>query len=160
MDNEVSAALNMTMTSMNIKYQLVPPSNHRPNNAEKAITTLKNHFIVGLCSVDEYFHIQIWGGLLLQSTISLNFLRQSITLPHLSAYTQICGGFNYNLKPLAPPGTRVVIHNRPNDCTSWAPPGEDGWYIRPEMEHYRFHKAYTPKTIVDRISDTVEFPPK
>ena len=33
MYNESSAALNMTMTSMKIKYQLVPPSNHRVNNA-------------------------------------------------------------------------------------------------------------------------------
>ena len=35
MDNEASTALNMTMTTMNIKYQLVPPSNHRANNAER-----------------------------------------------------------------------------------------------------------------------------
>ena len=41
------------MKSMNIKYQLVPPSNHRANNAERAIQTFKNHFIAGLCSVDK-----------------------------------------------------------------------------------------------------------
>ena len=34
MDNEASTALNMTMITMNIKYQLVPPSNHIANNAE------------------------------------------------------------------------------------------------------------------------------
>ena len=28
------------------------------------------------------------------------------------------------------------------------------------MEHYRFHKAYLPKTRAERISDTVDFPPK
>ena len=28
------------------------------------------------------------------------------------------------------------------------------------MEHYRFHKAYTLMTREDRISDTVESPPK
>ena len=33
MDNEAYKALNMKMTSMNIKYQLVPPSNHIANNA-------------------------------------------------------------------------------------------------------------------------------
>ena len=33
MDNEASTALNMTMTTMNTKYQLVPLSNHRVNNA-------------------------------------------------------------------------------------------------------------------------------
>ena len=34
MDNEASTALKLTMTTMNIKYQLVPPSNHRENNEE------------------------------------------------------------------------------------------------------------------------------
>ena len=28
------------------------------------------------------------------------------------------------------------------------------------MEHYRCHKAYIPKTRAERISDTVEYPPK
>ena len=28
------------------------------------------------------------------------------------------------------------------------------------MEHYRFHKAYIPKTRAERISDTAEFSPK
>ena len=35
MNNEASTALNMTMTTMNIKYQLVPPSNHRANNTDR-----------------------------------------------------------------------------------------------------------------------------
>ena len=53
MDNEVSTALKITMIYMNIKYQLVPPSNHRANNAERLIQTFNNHFIAGLCSVDK-----------------------------------------------------------------------------------------------------------
>ena len=52
------------------------------------------------------------------------------------------------------------MHNIPNDGSSWAPHGEYGCYIGPEMEHYRFHKSYTPKTRAERISGTVEFHPK
>ena len=37
MDNEASTALKMTMTSMNTEYQLVPPDNHKANNAEIAM---------------------------------------------------------------------------------------------------------------------------
>ena len=76
MDNESSTALNMTMTSMNIKYQFVPPSDHRANNAERAIQTFKKHFISVLCSVDKDFHIQLWDRILQKSSISLNLLRQ------------------------------------------------------------------------------------
>ena len=45
-ENETSTDLKMTMTSINIKYQLVPPGNHRENNAERVIQTFKNHFIL------------------------------------------------------------------------------------------------------------------
>ena len=57
MYNEVSTALNITITSINIKYQLVPPSNHRKNNSEISIQKFKHHFISGMCSVDKYFHL-------------------------------------------------------------------------------------------------------
>ena len=59
MDNEASTTLKTTMTSMNIKYQLVPTSNHRENNVERAIQTFKNHFTAVLCSVDKDFHLQL-----------------------------------------------------------------------------------------------------
>ena len=91
MYNKASNALNLIMTTMNIKYQLVPPRNHRANNAERAIQKFKNHFIVGLCIVDKYFHIKLWDRILQQETISLNLLRQSRTLPYISAYTHIFG---------------------------------------------------------------------
>ena len=57
MDNEASNALKLTITTMNIKYQLVPPSNHLANNVEKTIQTFKNHFIAGLCRVEKTFFI-------------------------------------------------------------------------------------------------------
>ena len=53
MDNEASAPLEITMTSMNIKYQIVPPSNHRANNVDRAIKIFKNNSIAGLCSVEK-----------------------------------------------------------------------------------------------------------
>ena len=59
MDNETSTALKLTMAYMNIKYQLVPPINHRANNAERAVQTFKNYSISGLCSIDKYFHLQL-----------------------------------------------------------------------------------------------------
>ena len=86
MDNEASAALNMTMTSMNITYQLVPPSNHKANNAERAIQNFKNPFISGLCSIDKDFQLKLWDIILQQETIILNLIRQSRTICHLSAY--------------------------------------------------------------------------
>ena len=83
MDNGASTALKMTMTSMNIKYQLVPPRNHRAKNAEIAIQTFKNHFIAGMCSVEKDFQMELWGRLLQQEIISINTIIKSRTLPHI-----------------------------------------------------------------------------
>ena len=52
-ENEAYTALNMKTISMNIKYQLVPPSNHIASNEERTIQTFKNHFISGLFSVEK-----------------------------------------------------------------------------------------------------------
>ena len=41
MDNEASTTFKLAMITMDIKYQLVPPSNHKANNAEKAIQMFK-----------------------------------------------------------------------------------------------------------------------
>ena len=95
---------------MDIEYQLVPPSNHRENNANRDIHTSKKNFIMGLYSVDKDSHFQMWDRLPEQAKISLNFLRQSIIIPHLSAYTHIFGKFDYN--PL------TVIPTRDNNSNS------------------------------------------
>ena len=91
MENKASTALKRTMTTMNIKYQVVPPSNHREKNTDRSIQKFKNHFVAGLCSVDKDFHLQLWDRLLQQTAISINLLMQSITLPHISAYTHTFG---------------------------------------------------------------------
>ena len=113
-----------------------------------------------LCSLDKTNHLQLWYRLLQQATISLNLIKKSITISHLSSYTHIFEEFDYNCTPLAPPGTRVVIHKRPNDRASWASHGEDGWYIGKSIEHYICHTSYINKTRAESIPDTVEFSPK
>ena len=59
MDNEAYTVFNITMTSMKIKYKLVPSSNYRSNNADRKIQKFKNHFIAVLCSIDKGFHLQL-----------------------------------------------------------------------------------------------------
>ena len=126
-ENEASIALTKSMATMNIKYQLVPPINNIANNAEREINNFNNHFIEGLCSVDADFRLQLWIRMIPQTRIILNLLQQSRLNSHLSEYTHIYGYFDFNHTPLALPCTRVVIHNRPKDISSWAPHGESGW---------------------------------
>jgi hypothetical protein len=79
------------------------------------------------------------------------------------AHAQLHGIFDYNktpLAPLAPPGTKVIIHKKPDHRGSWSPHGLNGWYVGPAMEHYRAHQVYCSTTGHEQISDTVEFFPK
>jgi hypothetical protein len=159
LDNEASKALKTYLHDQQIEFQLVPPHVHRRNAAERAIRTFKNHFIAGLCSTDKLFPMHLWDRLIDQATITLNLLRTSRINPRLSAYAQLYGAFDFNSTPMAPPGTRVLAHEKPEQRTTWAPHSIDGWYVGPAMQHYRCYRIHTSKTQSERICDTVEFFP-
>jgi hypothetical protein len=159
MDNECSDLVKDFMRSKNIDFQLVPPDTHRRNAAERAIRTFKNHFIAGLCSTDPGFPIHLWDRLLPQATLSLNLLRGSRINPKLSAYSQLWGPYDFNRTPIAPPGCKVLIHEKPHNRGTWAPHASEGWYLGPALEAYRCFTVYSTDTRHARTADTVQFLP-
>ena len=159
LDNEASTILKEFLTAENVEYQLVPPHIHRHNSAERAIQTFKNHFIAGLASTDPNFPLSNWCRLLPQAELTLNLLRPSRLNPKLSAYAQLEGAFDFNRTPLAPPGTRVIVHEKPTQWRTWAPHGIDGWYIGPALDHYQCYRVWIPSTHAERIADTLQFFP-
>jgi hypothetical protein len=154
LDNECSAILKEYMTAQDVEYQLVPPGVHRRNAAERAIRTFKNHFIAGLCSVDKDFPLHLWDRLLPQALLSLNLLRGSRLNPKLSAHAQMFGNFDYNRTPIAPPGVRVIVHEKPEKRSTWAPHGVDGWYVGPALESHRCYTIWIEETRAIRVCDT------
>ena len=159
MDNEASDILKDYIQSEKIDFQLVPPHNHRRNLAERAIQTFKDHFITILCSVNPDFPMHLWCKLLPQAELTLNLLRTSRINPKLSAYAQMHGQFDFNRTPLAIPGTKVIVHEKPSQRQSWGNRGVDGWYLGPAMEHYRCWNCYITETGAERSADVVEFFP-
>ena len=137
LDNDCPKVLQQFMTEKGECFQLVPPYLHIRNSAERAIQTFKNHFISGLTSVNKNFPIHIWCRLLPHCLLALNLLRPSRINPKLSAYAQLHGAFDFNRTPLAPPGTKIIIHDKPAIRGSWATRGYEGWYIGPAPNHYR-----------------------
>jgi hypothetical protein len=159
LDNEASLALRNYLTKQGINYQLAPLHIHRRNNAERAIQTFKNHFIAGLCSVDPTFPLKLWDKLLPQAKITLNLLQKSRSNPRITAYDQLNGHFDFNRTPLAPPGTQIIAHEKPDQRAYWDPHGVDGYYLSPNLDHYRCYQVHITKTKGTRIVDTVEFFP-
>ena len=70
--------------------------------------------------------MQCWCRLLNQAEITLIMLKPSRLNNKLSAYAQIHGAFDFNATPLAPPGTKVLVHELSKERKSWDPHGVDG----------------------------------
>ena len=157
MDNEVSRDLKDAPVKEHINYQLVSPHIHRENLAERAIRTFKNHFLVGLASVNPIFPWSEWDILIPQAVTSLNLLRSARANPKLSAYAYLFGQYDWNATPMVPPGTKVLAHDKPDNMRSWAFHGEKGRIIGPVSEHYRCMKVYFPSSRTVRNVDTVIF---
>ena len=94
-----------------------------------------------------------------QAELTMNMLRGSRMNPKLSAWDQVGGVYDYNSTPIGPPGTRVLVHEKPNHRGTWAPHGEDAWYIGPSFEHYRCYKVWVWETRRERDTDTLSWFP-
>ena len=159
-DNAMTQQFIRDCANRNIETQLVPPGNHRSNNAERAIQTFKCHFISGLATCDPTFPISEAKQLIPQALITLNLLRKSRLHPGKSAYQEMHGDFDANRFELHPPGTRVLTLDDPSERASFAKHGTEGFYVGPSLEHYRCHRIYIPSMKKTRISDSVAWLPQ
>ena len=160
LDNECSTILkNYIINDSEMDLQKVPPHMHRRNKAERAIRTYKNSFIAMLCGTDPDFPLNMWDKLIPQQNIVVNLRRSSRLNTHLSAYAQVMKPFDFNRTPMAPPGTKVLIHEKPSQRGTWDPHGIEGYYIGPALDHCCCHTVNVNSTKADRIADTLEWFP-
>jgi hypothetical protein len=159
LDNEAYAALKNFFAVNDIDYQLVPPHCYRRNAAERAIRTFKEHFVAGLSSVDPSFPLHLWDRLLPQAEITLNLLRTSRLHPQLSAAAHFHGIVDYNKTAFAPPGCKIIAHEKPGKRRTWAPHGQHVYSLGPAMHQYRCQNVYISATASECIVDTLEFFP-
>jgi hypothetical protein len=159
LDNEASKLLKDYLFQQDITLQLVPPYIHRRNSAERASRSFKDHLIAGLLSTEKSFPMYLWDRILPQAAITLNMMRTSRINLKLSSAIHLFGQYDFNRDPMAPPGTRVIDHETPGRRRTWAPHRQNGWYIGPALEHYRFCTVYITKKRSSRIVETVELSP-
>jgi hypothetical protein len=158
MDNETSDPVEKILRGKGIEIQYVPPHNHRANRAERAIRDVKNHIIATLGSTDPSFPLYLWDEVLPQLNITINLLRPFQDNTKISAYAGIHGHqFDFISHPLAPTGTKVLIHETPQVRQSWAAHGIKGYYIGPALKHYRSYSLFYSTSInsSDRHSSLV-----
>jgi hypothetical protein len=158
LDNETSNKLHAYLSTHGT-IQYVPPGNHRSNKAERMIQTVKDHFISILATTNPEYPLSAWDQLLEHTELTLNLLRASGTDPTLSAWHQVRGPYHFLVTPIAPPGTKAVVHDKPHIRATWAPHGTIGYYTGPALNHYRCFTFLMAETHASRITDTVAWHP-
>ena len=142
MDNKVSAEFKKTIVKdWGDSYQLVPPNVHRINVAERAIRTVKAHFLEILAGVDSYFPKYMWDNLLVQTELTINLLRQATLNPRMSAWEYYNGAFDYTATPLGTIGCKIMIHTTSNKRKSWDQRGREGFSVGPALQQYQCIRA-------------------
>ncbi len=138
-------------------YELVPPGQHRQNQAEQTIQTFKAHFISILAGTDKKFSLLLWCHLLEPTELTLNLLCQSRVAPKISAFAHVHGTHDYMRKPFAPIGCAVQMHVKPDNRLSWDTRLEPGFNLGLSMEHHQCFRVYVTKTRAISISYTMLF---
>jgi hypothetical protein len=115
--------------------------------------------VAGLSSVDPAFLLQLWDRILPQAEITLNLLRTLRLHPQLSAAAHFHGLVDYNKTAFAPPGCKIIAHEKPGKRRTWAPHGQHGYSLGTAMHHYRCQNVYISATASERIVDTLKFFP-
>lgn len=154
-DNEPYTAVRSYLhTTAGMELQFVPPGNHRGLAAERAVRTFKCHLLSTLATADADFDEANWDLLLPHVELCLNILRPDAHNPDISAYHGYCGSrYNFNRHPLAPGGTRVVVHDRSSG--SWGPHGIRGFCVGAALNHSRCFRCFVPTTGKERIADSI-----
>ena len=65
----------------------------------------------------------------------------------------------FNLTPLAPPVTKVLIFEGPGDWRTFAQNGVEGWYLGTDPSYYQLYTMYAPKTHYKQVAKTINPPP-
>ena len=114
-----------------------------------------------MCTAHQHFPLNKWDSLLPQAVITLNLLRTSCLNPKLSAHALLNGLYNFNATPMAPPGSMILVHEKPALRGTWAAHTVNAWYLGPALHHYWCYHIYIVETRGERIADTVVwFPTK
>ena len=66
----------------------------------------------------------------------MNMIKPSRRKSQISVHAMVEGSFDFNRMLLAPPGTKVIVHEKHNKIRTWNQHGIQGWYIVLSVENY------------------------
>ena len=140
--------------------QFVPPNQHHAYIAERAIQNAKNTIIAMIATLNKNLDLHVrFERVLSQAKIVINHLKACSRVPSITACIQ---NFKYDSQAhlICIDDMRAIVYENPNDRATWANHGIDGFYIGPDIHHYRCWEFYILSTKQTRTSDTVQWLPQ
>ena len=157
MDNETSKEVeDFILSQQKTRLQYTAPDRHC-HSAEKGVQTYKATFKSILASLPKQFPIAYWCRLLTQTDLSVNIVRPNRQNPLLSAWASMEGELHFDATPVAPPGSEMLMHQKPGRRKTFGLNAIKVWYLGPCLNHYRTFRGILPSTGAERLSDTVKF---
>jgi len=98
------------------------------------------------------FPLHLWDHLTHQAVLTLNLMRGSQINLNLSTWAQVYGNYDFNTTPIAPPGIKVLVHEKPENQTTWAPHAVEGWYVGPALQSYQCYQMWINDTCHEQNS--------
>ena len=99
--------------------------------AEKAVKTYKATFKSILASLPKNFPIAYWCHLLPQTDLGVNIVRLNRQNPLLSAWAAMEGKVHFGSTPISPPGSEMLMHQKPARRSSFGLNAKKAWYLGP-----------------------------
>jgi hypothetical protein len=118
-DNKTSNDVETFVSTEQTCIQYTPLGIHHTNPAKQAIRTWKNHFLASMTGLPKLFPIANWFHLLTKRNTTLNMPPLRCQNPLLLAHKALEGSFSFDATPMAPLGTEVLVHMKPNCQCTW-----------------------------------------
>lgn len=162
-DNEISNAAKNYFAKLKVDQRQVEPYNHRANDAERHIQTVKRHVIATLAGRDSECPLENWDKAVAMAELTLSLLRKGTSEGHSSYQSYNGRPYNFNDNPIAPWGVKVQAYVPKALRKSWGYRAKTSFYMGPA--NYRQHqlreiggKAPSVRQQVVFLSEDVQYP--
>ena len=160
-DAETSDVVQQYYRDQNVDLQIANADMHRQLFAELKIKFGKRHFISTRASLDTRYPDNEWHRWVEHVELCLQILHPCTDDHTKSGYMWLYGKpFDWDRYPLAPPATMVVAFTSRDHRDSWDDHGWVGWYMGPDLDHYRGFRVWNPSTNAYSTVGTVAWFPQ
>ena len=155
MDKKTSRDVEDFIGSQQIGQQYTPPYTHQTKPSERSIQSYKSCIESTVASLPPKFPITYWCRLIPQVDFSINIVRKCRQIHLLSGWYRMEGEYHFDATPVAPPGSEMLMHKKPNRRKTFGLNELKAWYLVPCFKHYRTFKGSLQSTRSEIMSDTV-----